>query len=77
MRACGLVGRVTEAKLKMMLMKLQLAENASEIQFAAVWLDSYLQFLTPPVFVKQKSAFLRCWCLQFILSSLVRGSQHF
>lgn len=49
--------RVTEAKLKMMLMKLWLEENASEIELAAVWLDSYLQFLTPPVFVKQKISF--------------------
>lgn len=57
---CVLEYRVTEAKPKMMQMKLWLIENVSEMQLAAVWLDCYLQFLTPSVFVKQKSAFLRC-----------------
>lgn len=52
---CGLVDRVTEAKLEIMLTKLRLVEDASEIQLPAVWLHSYLQFLTPMVFVKEKS----------------------
>lgn len=74
---CVLEHGVTEAKPKMMLMKLWLVENVSEMQLAAVWLDCYLQFLTPSVFVKQKSVFLRCLCLQFMSSSLDRGSQKY
>lgn len=70
---CGLVNRVTEAKIKIMLTKVRLVENASQIQLPAVWLHSYLQFLTSMLFVKEKSFSLICWCLWFILSSLVKS----
>lgn len=65
--------RVTEAKLTMMLTKVRLAENASEIQLTAVWLHCYLQIHTSIMFVKEKSFSLICWCLWFILSSLVKS----
>lgn len=68
---CGLVDRVAEAKLRIMLTNLRLVENYSEIQLPAAWLHSYLQFLTPMVLVEEKTVLLICW---LILSSLVKSS---